>query len=122
MLALTLSVLLAGPGIGDKTGPVRFTDTRYLQRSLDDCGEKKAFVIAFTSVDCPVAKRVMPRLAEMERAYRDRGVQFLAIDVGPADLMVDVAARAVEQGIEFPVGRDLDGSVVAALGATRTPE
>ncbi|MBI5365235.1 MAG: redoxin domain-containing protein, partial [Planctomycetes bacterium] len=73
-------------------------------------------------LDCPVAQRVLPRLAEMEPAWRARGVQFLAVDVGPKDELVEVAARAVDQGVEFPFARDFDGGVLRALTPARTPE
>ncbi|MBK7877226.1 MAG: redoxin family protein [Planctomycetes bacterium] len=108
--------------LGAVAPAITFTDTRWLPRTLDDFGAKKAFVLVFTTLDCPVAQRVLPRLAELEPAFRARGVQFLAIDVGPDDELVEVAARAVDQGLAFPVARDFDGSVVRALGPTRTPE
>src|SRR6185295_17315277 len=71
--------------LGAKAPAFTFTDTRWLPRSLEDFGERKAFVIVFTSLDCPVAQRVMPRLAEIEPAWRARGVQFLSVDVGLGD-------------------------------------
>jgi mono/diheme cytochrome c family protein len=108
--------------IGAKVAAFTFTDTRWLPRSLDDFGERKAFVIVFTSLDCPVAQRVMPRMAEIEPAWRARGVQFLSVDVGPGDPLVEVAARAVEQNQPFPAARDFDGEVVRALRPQRTPE
>lgn len=108
--------------LGSVAPAFTFTDTRWLPRTLDDFGAKRAFVIVFTTLDCPVAQRVLPRLAEMEPAWRARGVQFLAVDVGPGDELVEVAARAVEQDLAFPVARDFDGSVLRALTPARTPE
>jgi len=99
-----------------------FTDTRWLPRTLEDFGAASATVIVFTTLDCPVANRVLPAVGELERRYRARGVRFLALDVGARDTLVEVARRALDQGLEFPVGRDFDGSAVRALGATRTPE
>src|SRR5205823_3518136 len=78
--------------------------------------------IVFTTLDCPVAKRVLPELAEIEKRWRERGVQFLAIDVGAGDPLVEIAARAVEQGVEFPVARDFTGEALRALRPERTPE
>ena len=71
--------------IGQKVGDFTFKDIRYLPRQLADFGEKKAFVIAFTTLDCPVVQRYLPRLKEFDEAYRDQGVQFLAVNVGPSD-------------------------------------
>lgn len=108
--------------IGDRVADFTFKDIRYLPRSLSDFGEKEAFVIAFTNRDCPLVQRYLPRLVEMEKEYRDRGVQFLSINVGPADPIVEVALQAVKAGAEFPFGKDFDGSSVQALGVQRTPE
>ncbi len=99
-----------------------FTDTRWLERDLGDFGERDAYVIVFTTLACPVANRVMPRVGELEREYRSQSVQFLAIDVGADDSLIEVAARAVAQGLEFPVARDFSGDAFRALSPERTPE
>ncbi len=121
-LALALLALADPPAIGTKIKPFAFTDTRWLSRSLDDFGEKKAYVIVFTTVDCPLARRVLPRLAELETRWRSRGVAFLGVDVGEDDSLIEVAGNAVEAGIEFPFARDFDGSVRRALEPRRSPE
>jgi len=108
--------------IGAPAPHFTFTDTRWLERDLDDFGDRSAFVVVFTSLGCPVAQRVMPRIADLEREYRARGVQFLAVDVGSDDSLIEVAARAVQQGLEFPVARDFGGDVLRALTPERTPE
>src|SRR5437879_1153879 len=70
--------------IGDKVGEFTFKDIRYLPRQLADFGDKKAFVIAFTTLDCPVVQRYLPKLKALDEAYRDKGVQVLAVNVGPS--------------------------------------
>ncbi|MBK7644174.1 MAG: redoxin family protein [Planctomycetes bacterium] len=124
MIAALFLALCNGDGlpIGASVGRVPFTDTRWLARELSDLGPHAATVVVFTSIDCPIAARVLPRVAELERKLRPRGVQFLALDVGPDDDLVEAAARALDQGCEFPLGRDFDGAATRALGATRTPE
>src|SRR5690606_13436403 len=54
--------------------------------------------------------------------YRDKGLQFLAINVGPDDSIARVAYQAVEHNIEFPFVKDFDGQCARALGADRTPQ
>jgi hypothetical protein len=110
------------PAIGEQVAPVSFTDIHYLPRSLPDCGEKQAYVVVFTTLDCPVVKRYLPRLKELEEQYRDRGVQFLALNVGADDPLVEVAAQGLQADLAFPVGRDFDGRLAESVGATRTPE
>lgn len=113
---------LSGPEIGTAAPRFTFTDTRWLERELADFGPRAAFVVVFTSLDCPVANRVMPRFGELEREYRAKGIQFLAVDVGADDALVEVAARAVVHGLEFPVARDFSGDAIRALAPQRTPE
>src|SRR5262245_41186300 len=68
--------------LGDAVPRLTFTDTRYLPRSLDDFGKKDAYVIVFTATGCPLVERYLPVLQKLESAYRDKDVQFLALNVG----------------------------------------
>ena len=108
--------------IGAEIAPFRFMDAHFLPRSLGELGQPKAFVITFTTNDCPIARRYLPKLGDLERRFRDRGVQFLLLNVGPDDSLVDAIGLALDAGIDYPVGRDLEGRAVAALGVSRTPE
>jgi len=123
LAALALAfVPLAELPLGARVGRVSFTDTRWLPRELAELGPHAATVVVFTALDCPVAARVMPKVGALEKELRPRDVQFLLLDVGPRDNLVEAAARALEQGCEFPLGRDFDGAATRALGASRTPE
>src|SRR5919109_359515 len=94
---LFASCLLAGARevpLGTTVGNLTFKDIHYLPRSLDDFGKKKAFVLVFTNTTCPVVQRYLPTLKALEKEYRDKGVQFLAINVGADDSIVQMAAQA----------------------------
>jgi hypothetical protein len=108
--------------IGANVGELRCKDIRYLARSLRDFGEKKAYVLVFVDCGCPLAARYLPVLHRLERGYRDKGVQFVAVNSGPNDTIAEMAAQAVEHGVEFPFVKDYDGKVADALGVQRTPE
>jgi len=108
--------------IGSQVDDLRFKDIRYVARSLADFGEKKAYVLVFVDSDCPLAQKYLPVLDRLERGYRDKGVQFVAVNSGPHDTIVVMAAQAVEFGVEFPFVKDADGRVADALGVSRTPE
>ena len=110
------------PAMGEKVDDFSFVDLRYLSRTLNEFGEKKAIVIVFTNLDCPIAKRFLPRLKKLDEQYRDQGVQFLSLNVGPNESVVDVAAQALRADIAFPFCKDFDGEAARALGVTRTPE
>lgn len=108
--------------IGGAVGKLKFTDIRSLPRTLDDFGPKKAFVIAFVNTSCPVAQRYLPTLQELEKDYRAKGVQFLALNPAEDDTLIATATQAVTFDIEFPVGKDFDGATAKKLGVSRTPE
>src|SRR5262249_48629007 len=112
LLFLALMLGTAAPAaepevkIGAAVGDLRFRDIRYLARSLRDLGEKKAYVLVFVDRGCPLAAKYLPVLQRLERDYRDKGVQFVAVNSGPNDTIAEMAAQAVEQGIEFPFVKD----------------
>ena len=114
------------PRIGDKLGTCSFTDIRFLPRSLSDFVsekdpvKKRAFVLVFTNTTCPIVQRFLPRLKQLEAEFRDQGVQFVAIDVGVDDSILEIATQALEHDMPFPFVKDLDGSCVAACGVDRT--
>jgi peroxiredoxin len=106
---------------GSKIDKLTFKDTRYLPRSLDDFKDRKAIVLVFTSIGCPVAERYLSVLQRLESDYRAKDVQFLAVNVGADDTILGMATQAVEHEMEFPFVKDWDGSCAVKLGVTRTP-
>jgi hypothetical protein len=64
----------------------------------------------------------MPALKALDKEYRDKGVQFLAVNVSAEDTILQIAAQAVRFEMEFPFVKDADFSCVDALGVKRTPE
>ena len=108
--------------IGSQIDDLHFKDIRFLSRSLRDFGDKKAFVLVFVDSGCPLAAKYFPLLSRLERTYRDKGVQFVAVNSGPNDTVVAMATQAVEHGVEFPFVKDIECRVADALGVERTPE
>ncbi len=112
--------------VGGKLGPCTFTDIRFLPRSLSDFVnakdpvQKRAFVLVFTNTTCPIVQRFLPRLKQLDTEFRGQGVQFVAIDVGPDDSVLDIATQAVEHDMPFPFVKDIGGSCVEACGVDRT--
>ncbi len=108
--------------MGAHAGDLHFTDIRYIPRTLRELGEHDATVLLFSSVGCPVVQRYLPRLVALDAEYAPRGVAFVGVNVGPEDTVVEMAQQALDFGVPFPVVKDVDGSVAAAVGARRTPE
>ncbi len=110
------------PKIGDRIADLRFKDIRYLPRSLRDLGEQKAYVFVFTNTSCPIVQKSWPRLKRLYDDFRERGVEFASINVGPDDEIAEIARQGVDFGIPFPMVKDSGGRCAAALGVERTPE
>jgi hypothetical protein len=108
--------------IGQNVGKLAFKDIRYLPRSLADFTGKKAFVIVCTNTTCPLVQRYLPKVKRLEEKYRDRGVQFISLNVSSGDSIREMAAHALEFEIPFPSVKDIDAESVKALGVGRTPE
>ena len=101
-----------------------FTLHDYLgtKHSLSDWQNKKAIVIAFLGVECPVARHYGSRLAELAAKYEPQGVAFVGIDANQQDALAEIAHFAREYKIEFPILKDAGNAVADQLGAERTPE
>jgi thiol-disulfide isomerase/thioredoxin len=121
-LLASLNAPAEPPRIGAPVANLSFKDIRYLPRSLDDFTDRKALVLVFTNTTCPLVRRSLPALKRLEKEYRPRGVQFLAVNVATDDSIAGMAAFAVQHGIEFPSVKDFEAACALELGVKRTPE
>src|SRR6266852_1418659 len=55
-------------------------DTDGKDWSLDALSKKKAVVVVFVGLECPVSNAYLPVLNELHKKYADKDVQFLAIN------------------------------------------
>jgi thiol-disulfide isomerase/thioredoxin len=106
--------------IGEAVGKLRFTDIRYLRRTLDDFGPKKAFVLVFTNTSCPLVQRYLPTLQTLAGQYKE--VQFVALNAAEEDSIIAMATQAVQFDMDIPFVKDQNAVCARALGVTRTPE
>jgi peroxiredoxin len=89
--------------------------------SLDDCKDKKAVVVVFIGTQCPINNAYMATLVALDKEYRDKGVQFVAINSNEHDKLDAIQAHAKKYGLTFPVLRDEKGLVASRFGAERHP-
>jgi peroxiredoxin len=113
---------LAPPAIGAKVADLALKDISGQRRSLGEYRNKKAIVVVFVGTQCPLANLYFPELAEMQKRYSAKGVQFLAINSNDQDSFADVVAHASERKLPFPVLKDAEQRAADAFGARRTPE
>jgi peroxiredoxin len=113
---------LVPPAIGAKVADVAMQDVSGHRRTLGEYKHKKVVVAVFVGTECPLANLYFPTLAEMQKHYADKGVQFLAINSNDQDSFADVVAHARERNLPFPVLKDSGHRAADAFGARRTPE
>jgi peroxiredoxin len=113
---------LVPPAIGARVADVTLQDVSGKRCALAEFKDKKAVVVVFVGTECPIANLYFPTLAEMQKQYAKRGVQFLAINSNDQDSFAEVVEHAKERKLPFPVLKDADQKAADAFGARRTPE
>jgi thiol-disulfide isomerase/thioredoxin len=83
---------------------------------------KRAIVLVFLGTDCPVGNLYVPRLIELNREYKGKGVIFLGLNSNAHEDREQVAKYVKETGIDFPVMKDLQNKVSDTVLAERTCE
>jgi peroxiredoxin len=114
--------VLSPPAIGAKVADFTLPDIDNQPHSLRGYKDKKAIVVVFVGVECPIANLYLPTLAELHKKYAGKGVQFLTINSNDQDSFADVVTHARERKLPFPMLKDAEHKAADALGARRTPE
>src|SRR5262245_60945111 len=124
MLALWLLSLTpaVAPPCEPRIEDFALRDAKGQMHRLGDWRDRKAVVVVFLTVDCPLAKLYAPRLSELARRYPPGEVAFVGIAPGRQDTPADLARYARQHGVSFPVLKDTGGIIVARVGAERSPE
>jgi peroxiredoxin len=86
-----------------------------------DLAGDKATVVVFLSFDCPISNGYATPLAELADVYAKKGVKFVGI-CPCDDSAADIAKKAKEFKLPFPIFRDETLAATDALGATHTPQ
>lgn len=123
-LFATLLGLLASQALHASPNVVKFklksSDGKTWSLEVDG-KDKKAVVVLFIGTQCPVNNAYMQTVVTLEKEYRDKGVQFVAINANEHDTSDAVRAHAKKFGLMFPVLRDEKQLVANRFGAARHP-
>ncbi len=98
------------------------TDDQGKAHSLHGFKDPKAVVVVFLSFECPIANSYAPLLAELHKTYSSKGVHFLAVNASDDLTATQLAEKAGEFKLPFPVLKDSKFVAVDALKADTTPE
>ena len=112
--------LKIGDAAPDFKGIVGTDDNKH---DLADFKDSELVVLVFTCNHCPVAKAYEDRLVALQKDYRGKGVQLVAVNVNnlPADRLDAMKRRAKEKKFHFPYLYDATQKIGHDYGATVTP-
>ena len=120
---MLIAVLATMVGGGETTKvEFRLQDYRGQWHSSADFAGKKAMVVAFVGVECPLAATYADRLVELEKKYSPKGVGFVLIDSNQQDSLEDLSHFAKKHEIAVPLLKDVGNAFADKVGAERTPE
>ncbi len=107
--------------IGEPVADAAFTDTAGAAGTLVGCAASGPLVIACVSVDCPISRKYAPRLVELDKLYRERGVTVVVVDCAE-DSDEDIRAAIARYGFTMRVVDDRDRSIAKALRPRTTTD
>ncbi len=108
--------------LGRQIADFSLRDVYGKSHQLSELADRPIVVLAFLGTECPLAKLYAPRLADLDRRFRDRGVTIWAINSNAQDSVTEIAHYAQRHQLEFPMLKDPGQKVADLMGAERTPE
>ncbi|MBI3099142.1 MAG: redoxin domain-containing protein [Planctomycetes bacterium] len=108
LVPLLVLLALARPGEAGEIKGFQLPDPSGQVRRLDEFEGRKATVLFFIGVECPMSTRYLSRMNDLYAKYHDQGIGFLAINANPLESAESVAAHAKASGLKFPVLLDRD--------------
>ena len=78
-------------------------DTQGGGHTASEWAGKKAVVLYFITVDCPVGNSYVPELNRLHEAYAARGVAFYGVQADPTVSQAAVAKYATDYRYTFPL-------------------
>lgn len=120
VLSLVSSGFGAGVEVGEKAPDFAAKGVDGKDYTLKTTSDAKVTVVCFTCNRCPVAVAYEDRFIEFASQYKEKGVEFVAINVNP-ESVADMKKRAEEKGFPFAYAKDESGESARAYGARVTP-
>jgi len=118
--AFTLETALAAPSV--LTG--RWGDTRLPQQLVSPYASKptRALAIVTFSTVCPLAKRLVPTLNQLQAKYDTNGIQLIALFPNGMDSLQEISEYAIDTELTLPIYQDdPDSPWHQQLAMTTTP-
>ena len=113
-------VFLIAPGQG-RINDFRLDDLDNKSVRYAEIRGKKVTVIDFWATWCKPCVRSIPKLVQMHDHYKNKGVQFIGINVDGVRNLNKVKPMAHSLGIDYPVLLDVNSQVMSDLKVTAMP-
>lgn len=107
---------------GRQVPDVAFTDLTGKPHRLADASRYAGVAIALSSASCPVSKRQMPTLAQVEQELSNRGIALLVLNPMKTETDDEIRAQVKAAGVRSTVCHDVTQAVAQALQARSTTE
>lgn len=101
---------------------IHLLDLDGLPHDLEPADHEAFTVVVFTRTDCPISNRYAPEIRQLYERFHPRGVGFYLIYVDPREQPDAIRAHLKEYEYPCLALRDPEHTLVAATGATVTPE
>jgi len=92
------------------------------QTNLSALAGPKGLVVAFTSTSCPVTKRQLSNIAQLEDQFRAKGIKFVYVNPIETDSASDASRVSASTGLNGRYIIDTDKSISRVLAPRTTAE
>lgn len=82
----------------------------------------KPTVLCLTSTTCPLARKYLPVLAQLERRFADRQIQFVLINPQQTESLASMRQAIADSGFRGTYLQDRDGVAAGTLGCQSSTE
>ena len=109
-------------GVGRMIPDFTFTDVSGATHHLSEIRQTQGLVIALSSTTCPISKRYLPTLVQLEKSLAAKGLTLLVVNPMAGESAEAIKAQLAESGLKCAYVHDKDGTIARALGARTTAE
>jgi peroxiredoxin len=109
-------------GIGTMIADLALRDLDGKAFRLSEYQRKRPLVLALISPSCPVSKRYLPTLAQLEKELAAKDAGLLLIAPTATDTPQDLRAALSASGLTAPCVPDPSGAIARTLGATASTD
>ena len=109
-------------GIGRMIPDAEFTDIDGKSHRIGEVRQFRGAVIAMTSATCPVSKRYLPTLAELEPKLAEQNIALVLVNAFGSESEEEIRAQLANHSFSAPYVHDKDKSLSRALEAKTTTE